>query len=119
MVMFFKNTEVTNQHLELLLLANEVLTEIILKIPMYKYIRGNMNEGILMDLIEGRDKENADFKSWMLESELNTSDNLCVMVSEQDDARLYQEVIKDSLRDDLYHVFPKTHANFYGNQMVD
>lgn len=118
MVMFFKNIEVTNQHLELLLLANEVLTEIILKIPMYKYIRGNMNEGILMDLIEGRDKENADFKSWVLESELNTSDNLCVMVSEQDDAKLYQEVIKDSLRDDLYHVFPKSHAIFYGNQMV-
>lgn len=118
MVMFFEKAEVTNQHLELLLLANEVLTEIILKIPMYKYIRGNMNEGILMDLIEGRDKENADFKSWVLESELNTSNNLCVLVSEQNDANLYQEVIKDSLRDDLYLVFPKSHAIFYGNQMV-
>jgi len=118
MVMFFENSEVTNQHLELLLLANEVLTEIILKIPRYKYIRGNMNEGILMDLIEGRDKENADFKSWVLESELNTSNNLCVLVSEQNDANLYQEVIKDSLRDDLYLVFPKSHAIFYGNQMV-
>jgi sugar diacid utilization regulator len=118
MVMFFTKTEVTNQHLELLLLANEVLTEIILKIPMYKYIRGNMNEGILMDLIEGRDKENADFKSWVLESELNCSNNLCVLVSEQNDANLYQEVIKDSLRDDLYHVFPKSHVIFYGNQMV-
>jgi sugar diacid utilization regulator len=118
MVMFFENTEVTNQHLELLLLANEVLTEIILKIPMYKYIRGNMNEGILMDLIEGRDKENADFKSWVLESELNSSNNLCVLVSEQNDANPYQEVIKDSLCDDLHHVFPKSHAIFYGNQMV-
>lgn len=118
MVMFFENIEVTNQHLELLLLANEVLTEIILKIPMYKYIRGNMNEGILMDLIEGRDKENPDFKLWILESELNISSNLCVLVSEQNDANLYQEVIKDSLRDDLYHVFPKSHAIFYGNQMV-
>jgi len=118
MVMFFARSEVTNQHLELLLLANEVLTEIILKIPMYKYIRGNMNEGILMDLIEGRDKENADFRSWVLESELNISNNLCVLVSEQNDANLYQEVVKDSLRDDLYHVFPKSHAIFYGNQMV-
>lgn len=118
MVMFLKNTEVSNQHLELLLLANEVLTEIILKIPVYKYIRGNMNEGILMDLIEGRDKENPDFKSWILESELNTSNNLCVFVAEQNDSNLYQEGIKDSLRDDLYHVFPKSHAIFYGNQMV-
>jgi len=118
MVMFFQDAEVTNQHLELLLLANEVLTEIILKIPQYKYIRGNMNEGILMDLIEGRDKENADFKSWVLESELNSSNNLCVLVSEQNDDGLYQEGIKDSLRDDFYHVFPKSHAIFYGNQMV-
>ena len=118
MVMFFEKTEVQNEHFELLLLANEVLTEIILKIPMYKYLRGNINEGILKDLIEGRDKENADFKSWVLESELNTSNNLCVLVSEKDDAKLYQEVIKDSLRDDLYHVFPKSHAIFYGNQMV-
>lgn len=118
MVMFFKKTEVTNGYLELLLLANEVLTEIIIKIPMYKYIRGNMNEGILKDLIEGRDKENEDFKAWVLESELNTSNNLCVLVSEQDDANLNQEVIKDSLRDDLYHVVPKSYAIFYGNQMV-
>lgn len=118
MVMFFEESEVTNQHAELLLLSNEVLTEIILKIPMYKYIRGNMNEGILMDLIEGRDKDNVDFKAWVLESELNTSKNLCVLVAEQGDADLYQEVIKDSLRDDLYHVFPKAHVLFYGNQMV-
>ena len=115
---FFENIEATNQQAELLLLANEVLTEIILKIPMYKYIRGNMNEGILMDLIEGRDKDSADFKAWVLESELNTSKNLCVLVAEQGDANLYQEVIKDSLRDDLYHVFPKAHVVFYGNQMV-
>ncbi len=118
MVMFFENVEVTNQHLELLLLANEVLTEIILKIPMYKYLRGNMNEGILMDLIEGRDKDNADFKAWVLESELNTSNHLCVLVSEQNDNGIYQEGIKDSLRDDLYHVFSNSHAIFYGNQMV-
>lgn len=118
MVMFFENTEVTDQQAELLLLANEVLTEIILKIPIYKYIRGNMNEGILMDLIEGRDKENPDFKTWIMESELNTSKNLCVLVAEQGDANLYQEVMKDSLRDDLYHVFPNAYVIFYGNQMV-
>jgi hypothetical protein len=118
LVMFFDNCKINNQQSELLLLANEVLTEIILKVPIYKYIRGTLNEGILMDLIEGRDKENPDLKSWIMESELNKNDSLCVLVAEQSNEKNYQEVMKDSLKDDLYHTFPKSHGIFYGNKMV-
>ena len=39
-------------------------------------------------------------------------------MAEQSDANQYQEVLKDSLRDDLYFIFPKSHVVFYGNQMV-
>ncbi|KNZ43252.1 hypothetical protein AKG39_02080 [Acetobacterium bakii] len=118
LVLFSEGDDFDERHSDLLLLANEVLTEIILKIPTYKYIRGHLNEAILIDLIQGRDKENLDFKTWILESELNISSNHCVLVAEQSDANQYQEVLKDSLRDDLYFIFPKSHVVFYGNQMV-
>ncbi|WKY43890.1 helix-turn-helix domain-containing protein [Eubacteriaceae bacterium ES2] len=119
LVLFSSEKIIDNRDHELLLLGNEILTELILKVPAYKYIRGYLNEGIMLDLIEGRDKSNPEFCKWLLESELNVNESLCILVAEKSISQnYYHERIKDSLRDEFSHIFPGSPIVFYGRQMV-
>ncbi|MGD9473525.1 MAG: PucR family transcriptional regulator [Eubacteriaceae bacterium] len=119
LVLFSSEKIIDHRDHELLLLGNEILTELILKVPAYKYIRGYLNEGIMLDLIEGRDKSNPEFSKWLLESELNVNESLCILVAEKSISQnYYHERMKDSLRDEFNHIFPGSPIVFYGRQMV-
>lgn len=103
---------------ELLLLGNQVLTEMILKTPKYKYIRGYINESILLDLIEGNNEDNPELHDWILNSDLRDKENFCVFVAEKSNVSGLENQTGDALREDVYHLFPKSYALFYRTRLV-
>lgn len=117
LITFLDDKEAFAEREACLLLANRVVTELILKNPEYRYMRGFVNESILWDLLRGNNKDSRELHRWIIDSDLGQNHDFKVFVIEKLDAER-QKHSDASLRSDVYHLFPKSYSLFYEQYLV-